>query len=212
MELADRLAQKLSGMLGYDEEQCKVIAYGLGAVIQMLELLLVSVIFGLVFDCLYECFIVFLGVGLLRRSMGGGHCKTYMACMLTSSLSIVLLALFARYLIPGCLPKWLYLVLEFIPGFACIGLVAYKRAPQDTPNKPITKPEKIKRLRRQCFTTILVYMVIALVLLWFDWGRGRNISSFTALILALYWQCFTMTSWSARLANAMDRLFMNQEH
>lgn len=210
MDLANRIAEKLSAVLGYSDEQCKVIAYGLGAAIQMLELFLISIIFGIFFNCAIECIIVFLGVGLLRRTTGGGHCMTYMACILTSSLSIILMALFARYLIPGYLPKWMYMLFGFLPGFACIFATAYKRVPQASRNKPISNPVKIKRLRRQCFATLCIYMVIAVLLLVFDWGNGRNISSFCALILVLYWQCFTLTSWSGRLAGAMDRLFTNE--
>lgn len=209
METANRLANKLAARLGYDDEQRKVIAYGLGAAIQMIELLIISLIFGLCFDCLWECIIVFLGVGLLRRTTGGRHCTTYMACILTSSLSICLIGLFCRYLLPGYLSKWIYVALGLLPGFGCAYAFAYKRVPQDSPNKPITNPEKIHRLRKQCFLTLTIYLACAIALLIFDWGNGRNISSFWALICVLYWQCFTLTKWAGQLAGAMDRLFAN---
>lgn len=210
MNLANKLAARLAKKLNYSEEQRKVIAYGLGAALQMLELLIIALIFGLVFDCLYESLIIFLGVGLLRRSSGGTHCSTYLACILTSSLSICLLAFFCRYLLPGYLPKWIYIVFGMIPGFACAFLFAYKRVPQASPNKPITNPAKIARLKRQCFITLLIYMLFSALLLAFDWGDGCNISSFGAVICVLYWQCFTLTSWSNRLALAMDRLFTSE--
>lgn len=207
MNLANSLAEKLARVLGYSDEQRRVIAYGMGAAFQMFELFAISTIFGIFFDCLYECIIIFLGVGLLRRTTGGTHCATYMACILTSSLSICLLALFCRYLIPAYLPKWVYVVLGILPGFGCALAFAYKRVPLASPNKPINNPAKIKRLRRQCFTTLLVYLAAAIALLLFDWKSGRNISSFCAVISVLYWQCFTLTSWSERMAQAMDRLF-----
>lgn len=209
MDLANRLAEHLAAKLGYSDEQRKVIAYGLGAAIQMVELAAICAIFGFAFDCFYECMLIFFGVGLLRRTTGGAHCNTYMACIMTSSLSICLLALFCRYLIPGHLDKWLYVLLGILPGFGCAFVFAWKRVPQDTPNKPITNPAKIKRLRRQCFLMLLIYLAISIALLAFDWGNGRNISSFCAVIMVLYWQCFTLTPWSNRLAGAMDRLFTN---
>ena len=212
MNLANSIAEKLAAKLGYSDEQRRVMAYGLGAAIQMLELLLISVIFGLFFKCLYECLIVFLGVGLLRRTTGGTHCSTYMACILTSSLSICLIGLLCRYFVPCYLQKWIYAVAAILPGFGIFSIIAYKRVPQASENKPITNPAKIKRLRKQCFITLLVYLAISIVLLLVDWKNGRNISSLCALVCVLYWQSFTLTSWSIRLAQAMDRLFITEDN
>lgn len=47
MKLANSIAERLAEKLGYNEEQRKVMAYGLCAAIQMIELLLISVVFGL---------------------------------------------------------------------------------------------------------------------------------------------------------------------
>lgn len=210
MNLANKLAGRLAKALNYDDEARAVIAYGLGAALQMLELMAIALIFGLVFDCLYESMIVFLGVGLLRRSAGGSHCANYTACILTSSLSICLLAFICRYLLPGYLPKWVYIIFGMVPGFGCACLFAFRRVPRDTPNKPITDPAKVARLRRQYCLTLFVYLIAAALLLAFDWGDGRNISSFGAVICVLYWQCFTLTSHSQRLVHAMDRLFANE--
>jgi len=114
MDLANKIAASLAKKLGYSDEQRAVIAYGLGAALQMLELFGIALLFGLVFDCVYECMIIFIGVGLLRRTTGGTHCTTYMACILTSSLSICLLAFVCRYLIPAWLDKWFYILLGML--------------------------------------------------------------------------------------------------
>lgn len=207
MNLADRIAYKLANSLGYDDEKRQVMAYGLGAAIQMLQLLFISIAFGCIFDCLFECMMIFWGVGLLRRSAGGIHCSSYMACVLTSSLSICLLSLVCRYLIPGYLPKWYYVAFGLVPGFACtIGFV-WKRVPLSAPNKPISNPAKITRLRKECFTTLFIYLVISICLLMFDWGNGRNISTFCALIAVLWWQCFTLSYRSKYLIDPIDSLF-----
>ena len=208
MNLANKIAEKLASNLGYSEEQRKVMAYGLIAVIQMIELLLISVVFGLIFDCLYECLIVFLGVGLMRRTTGGAHCANYTACILTSSLSICLIALVCRC-IPSFLPKWIYAVFGILPSFGSFLALAYKRVPQATKNKPIKNPAKIKRLRRECFVTTLLYLALAMVLLLIDWESGRNITSLCALICVMHWQSFTLTSLSTWLAQGMDRLFVS---
>lgn len=211
MYLANKIAAILAEKLGYDEERQAVMAYGLGASIQMIQLFLIALVFGLVFDCLIEAMIIFWGVGLMRRTTGGEHCKTYIACILTSSLSIGLLSFVCRYLIPGYLPIRVYIIFGLVPAFACFGLIAYKRVPHAATNKPINNPEKIARLRKQCFITLLVYLVLAALLLVLDWNDKRNISSFCALLAVLWWQSFTLTSMSSRLTHSIDRLFLNED-
>lgn len=207
MSLADRIAYKLAESLNYDDEKRQVIAYGLGAFIQMMQLFLIAFLFGVVFDCLIECMVVFWGVGLLRRSAGGIHCRSYMACILTSSLSICLLAMICRFLIPAGTGKIWHVIVGILPAFCAMYLFTWKRVPVAAENKPITNPAKIARLKKQCFTTVTLYLVCAIFLLLFDWGEGRNISTMWAFVSVLWWQCFTLTSLSERLVRSMDSLF-----
>lgn len=207
MNLANRLATDLASRLDYDEEKRQVMAYGFGAAIQMIQLLCISLIFGLVFRCLPECLTVFVAVGLLRRSTGGTHCKTYMACILTSSLSVCLMALSCRYTIPGLPGKELYGLCFELFVFACATWMGIKRVPMDSPNKPIVSASKRRRLRRDCFITLAVYFLIAVTLLVFGWAGERSLSLSCAITCAVLWQCFTLTAWSGRLACSMDKLF-----
>lgn len=207
MTLANRIARSLSAKLGYDDERCRVIAYGLGAAIQMLELLFISVVFGLVFGCLIECMILFFGVGLLRRTAGGMHCNTYLACIVASSLSVCLLSLFCRYAVPFWLNKWWYIGFGLVPGFACACLLGWKRVPQASANKPISSSAKNLRLRKQYYLTLCVYLAFAVWLLAADWNGRRNINVFCAVVTSVLWQCFTLTEWSRRLACFFDSVF-----
>lgn len=207
MSLADRIARKIASSLGYDDEKRQVMAYGLGAFIQMVQLLLIAMIFGIVFDCIWECMVLFWGVGLLRRSAGGIHCANYLSCILTSSLSICLLSMVCRFIIPAGVNKVWHVLVGIVPAFGCMGVLAWKRVPVAAKNKPIRNPEKIHRLRKQCFVTLGIYLIVAILLLIFDWGEGRNISALWALIGAIWWQCFTLTSWSEPLIRSMDSLF-----
>ena len=207
MTLANRIARSLSTKLGYDDERCRVIAYGLGAALQMLELLFISLVFGLIFRCLVECMILFFGVGLLRRTAGGMHCNTYLACILVSSLSVCMLALFCRYAVPVWLNKWWYIGCGLVPSFVCACLLGFKRVPQASANKPISSPAKKLRLRKQYFLTLSIYLAFAVWLLTADWDNGQNINAFCAVVAAVLWQCFTLTAWSRRLACYFDRVF-----
>lgn len=207
MSLADRIATKLADSLNYDEEKRQVMAYGLGAVIQMMQLFLIAFLFGLVFDCLIECMVVFFGVGLLRRSAGGIHCESYMSCIMTSSLSICLIALICRFFIPAYINKVWHIIFGLLPAFTCMTIMTWKRVPVASANKPITNPAKIARLRKQCFMTIGIYLICVILLLAFDWGEGRNISTFWSLVFVLWWQCFTLSSLSERFVRSMDSLF-----
>lgn len=210
MDLANRLAAMLAANLGYDEERQAVIAYGLGAAIQMLELMIIALIFGVVFDCLIETMILFWGVGLMRRATGGAHCQTYMGCILTSSLSFCLIGFLCRYYIPGWpAPGW-HVLLGIIPAFACFAWIAWKRVPKASANKPIDNPQKRARLRRQCLITALIYLAAAILLLLLQWNDKRNVSAFWSLIIVIWWQSFMLTNCAERFTRFMDRLFLNK--
>ena len=98
---AQRLAGYLARTLNYDEERQKVMAYGLGALFQMLLLLACSLAFGIIARCAWEAMILFWGVGFLRRSTGGVHCDTYLGCVCVSLTSICGLAALCRYAAVG---------------------------------------------------------------------------------------------------------------
>ena len=201
---AQRLAAYLARTLNYDEERQKVMAYGLGALFQMLLLLACSLAFGIIARCAWEAMILFWGVGFLRRSTGGVHCDTYLGCVCVSLTSICGLAALCRYAVPAALPLWAGIVLGILPAYAFLIVIAWKKAPRESANKPIRNPEKIARLRKQCFCTIALYFIASSVCLALSARHPRMTGLFAATVAAAWWSGLMMTDAAAGILHRIN--------
>jgi accessory gene regulator B len=202
-KLAERLAESAARSAGLDEERKKVVAYGLGALIQMLSLMVASLIFGFVFHCLAESMTIFLAVGLIKSSAGGAHARTSGSCTLISLASIFLMALFSRYVVPVVPAYWpLYLGLIAL-AFAVASVTVYRLAPVGSANKPIVRPEKIRRLRRLSFVTLGAFFLVAASLTLFG-SCPRCINAAVSLAMAVLWQSFMLTKAANKFLSFWD--------
>lgn len=185
------------------EKKC-VVAYGLNALIQMLFLMLASLIFGLLFHCLIESILIFTSVGLTKRATGGAHAKTSSNCTIISLLSIFVIALVSRYAVPVVNPYW-YVYLGFVSfSFGLAFYIVYKRAPVATARKPITRPEKIRRLRKQSFFTVGTFFTAATLLILFAYINPRFVNAAISLCMAILWQSFMLTKAGAKIVSLID--------
>jgi accessory gene regulator B len=203
-KLAHRIAESAAESERLDEERKKVIAYGLGALLQMLLLLFASLLFGLLFHCMVEALVIFLAVGILKSSAGGAHARTSASCTFISLASISLMALFSRYVVPSAPRYWpIYAAFEALI-FAIALITAYRRVPVASSNKPIVRKEKIQRLRRRCFLTLGIFFVLCEVLTLLGNTNPRCINAAISLCMAVLWQTFMLTDAANRLINFFD--------
>lgn len=192
-KLIRRAAHRIAAAQGADAEREAVIAYGLLGITQVAVILLLAVAAGLLTGTLPECLLIDLVVGTFRKSTGGAHASTLGGCIAVSVVTIAGMANAARYLIaPFLSPLGLFFfLLLYVP----VGWVVFRRAPVDSPNKPIRTENKRARLRRQsmiyllcCFTLSLACAVASLFV------QGILLYRLSvALLLALVWQAFTLT-------------------
>jgi accessory gene regulator B len=202
--LAHKLAEKIALQLEYDEDKKAVIAYGLIAILQMITIFIIITAIGLIFDFWFESMIIFMGVGLIRKSTGGAHAKTMNGCIIISVLSVTMLSALSRYLFG--LPVNIYINLAVtIFIFMISFIIFYLRVPVDSPNKPIVKPEKIKRLRKQSFILLTLFFmmtVAAIVLTTSSYQRFYSIA--VSLRFTILWQLLTLTKSGALLLGKID--------
>ena len=95
-KLVEKLADAITAPLGYDSEQRAVVQYGLFAVVQILVVAAIISVFGIVAGCIWECWISYLSVAILRKSTGA-HANTNNECLVISVLVISLIGLISRY-------------------------------------------------------------------------------------------------------------------
>ena len=150
-----KAAHSLAAAQGADQSREDVIAYGLTALCQMGAILLGALVIGLAAGMVWECLLIYLVVGTFRKCTGGAHAPSLLGCILTSLLTIGAMAGLARYLLaPRLTPLTASLCLL---AFVWIWWIIIRRVPVDSPNKPIRRPEKIRRLRRQSFVYARVH-------------------------------------------------------
>lgn len=202
-KLANRLAESAAKSAGLDDERKKVVAYGLGALIQMLSLMVASLIFGFLFHCLIESMTIFLAVGIFKSSAGGAHARTTASCTFISLVSIFLMSLIARYVVPVVPMYWPVYLTFTILAFAYASVAVYRLAPVASANKPIVRPEKIRRLRRLSFLTVGVFFAISAALIVLR-ICPRCINAAISLTLAVLWQSFMLTKAANRFLSFWD--------
>ena len=201
-QLANKISQIIAKDQNLSEEKRQVIAYGLTAMIQMLCIFIIILIVGYFLHIQYEAIVIFITVGLLRKSTGGAHASTILGCLIFSCINILVLAFLSNRII-GLLPFVALIVCSLVTYGICM-IIAYQKVPVDCKNKPITKPEKIKRLRTESFVKLSVCFVLAIAL--FLCSRTFLLLEGIAfsILLSMIWQIITLTKFGAKLISLVD--------
>lgn len=200
---AHYIAGKLAGQMNFDKDKKAVIAYGLTAIIQMITIFLIISVIGLMFGFWYECILIFIGVGIIRKSTGGAHSETMLGCIIISVLSVTVLSWLSRFLLSFDMNPYTNILASCLVYFICF-IVFYIRVPVDTPNKPIVSDLKIKRLRKQSFIVLTVFFILSIAAVLLSEWNNRFLSIGTSLRLTMLWQMFTLTRTGAFLFGKID--------
>jgi accessory gene regulator B len=201
--LAHNIAKKIAVQLDYDDEKKAVIAYGLIAILQMAMIFILISTIGIIFDFWFECMIIYLSVGFIRKSTGGAHSKTMNGCIIISVLSITLLSALSRFLLDIPLHTNVNLGITFVI-FLISFIVFYIRVPVDSPNKPIVKAEKIKRLRKQSFFILTIFFILSIIFIMVSTHIARFYSIAFSIRLAMLWQVLTLTKTGIAILEKVD--------
>lgn len=205
-KLARYMAEKISIHMQFDDEKKAIIAYGLTAIIQIITLFIIISILGLIFHFWYESIIIFIGVGIIRKSTGGAHSQTMYGCVLISILNIMILSSLSRYILNFPINLFINLLISVLVYILCF-IVIYKCVPVDSPKKPITQPKKIKQLRRQSYIKITVFFIISIIFILLSIQHERFYSIAVSIRLAMLWQLFTLTKLGMWFINKTDLNF-----
>jgi len=161
-------ANYLMMQLKESHEKRRVYYYGFQVIIGALVKGALLLTLALVLRIFVPTIVVVLVFASIRTIAGGYHMDTYGKCIAVSLGMFLVAGLIVQYTwtmwSSTCL-VFLYII-TFIIGFYTI----YKYAPRDTPNKPITKPEEIRKFRLLSFIYIFVWLAGVGVLLY----TGQN--------------------------------------
>ncbi|MDP4181312.1 MAG: accessory gene regulator B family protein [Bacillota bacterium] len=159
-KLAYYCANLLMKQLKEDHERRRIYYYGFivvfGAILKGILIISVSFLLGVLLTTL---FIVAL-FGSARSILGGTHLDKYWKCILTSLSFFLLISMVSKYTYSywNGISVVVFVLIAFTISF--IGIL--KWAPSDSPNRPITNKDEIRKFRLFSIVYSLVWVILAI--------------------------------------------------
>lgn len=204
MIIIRRITVYLEDNLDLDKDNVEVIEYSLELIIHTLISTILVLIASWLLGSFKESVIVLSIIFLLRSFSGGAHCSSAYRCTLLSVLIIPLLGFIA-----AIASNYFDITIAFISTVLCFLLSAFtvfKLAPVDSPNKPITSPIHIQRLRFLSFLFLIFLALLQFYLVIFEY---YSISSIViAINLSVIWQAFMLTKIGHVFIGFIDLFFI----
>ncbi|MFV0342499.1 MAG: accessory gene regulator ArgB-like protein [Anaerocolumna sp.] len=204
-KLAKMMGNKIATQLDLNDDRRAVITYGLIGILQTIVLFALIIFIGLLLDITYESFIIFFSVSAIRKSSGGAHARTMLGCNIMSIVAIVILSVLSRYIFASPISIYINLLITVIVYAICL-LIFYYRVPLGSPNKPINRPEKIKRLRKLSFINLMILFILSIVFIILADFNTKFYSLAISVRLAMLWQFFTITKMGVLFVEKFDSI------
>lgn len=188
--LVKKLAHRIAQALNYDSEKEAVVAYGLFAMILTLITFLLVGVIGIIVDTPAESLIVFFSVSILRKYSGGAHAATSERCTLIGVTFCTAAALLSRHVFYPIYDMRLMsaaVVLVYLFSYWII----IKRAPVDSPNKPISDKKK-PRMRKGSLTVLSVYLLLSVAGIILGQTYPRFNAYGISLLFGVSWQVLSL--------------------
>ncbi len=201
-QAAKRVASKIAYSLNYDNEKEEIITYGLIGVFQIFINILIVIILGLLLKVCIEALIITFSVVLLRKYSGGVHAKSLETCIAISVFYSITFGVLSKYIISPIINHNIIInVLIIIIVYLLSFIIIYLRAPVDSPNKPIKSEKKIKRMRKNSFIILYLYLIISIIILFIPTNKIDIISYGISLLFGILWQIMTLTKFGYYFIN-----------
>lgn len=205
-KISKKISSKTADILNMDKDKQEILEYGALNFFHTLLTVMVIVTFGILTGAVLEILVISITAALLRQYSGGAHATSPYRCAVVSVFMFGGLSLIAKYLLVWDTPG---LIIVFqITTFLFALFLLHKYAPADSPNKRITKPETILRLKKASFR--FVYFLFALtVLLWAIYLVFYQTSMLKIIIcihIGMLWQSLSITPIIQSLIGWIDLL------
>jgi len=158
-------AHSLANQLGDNHEKRRIYYYGfqivIGSIVKGVIIATVCLLLGI----LKETAAVLVFFAALRLFAGGYHMNTQGKCLIASMAMFLLSGIFVKF-------TYEYWSTPFLAIFTAvtfiIGLIAMlKWAPADTPNRPITKPEQIRKFKIFSVLEVCIWVILNSLLVFY---------------------------------------------
>lgn len=203
--LANKVANRIALELSYPEEQKQVIAYGLIALFQTFLMTAIVLITGAILNIFIESAILCFAVAILRKYSGGAHASSIASCMIIGVVFCIGFGILIKTISQIGISPIILLILSILV-FASAFYIAIRRAPVDSPNKPIRTEQKKRKMKIATNVLLSLYMLISTVLL-FNFNLSPIfVSALLCLLLSVVWQMSSLTNPGKVFLKGLDRL------
>jgi len=208
-KLSKNIAAKLAADLDYDNDKKEVMAYGAFALIQMFISIVLVMIFGLIFHVAIEALIISFTASILRKYSGGVHASSPNTCTFLGIVVCVGFALIIKLFLAPLIDIKVLLIIA-IPAFIWSYYMIRKLAPVDTPNKPIKREEKRKRMKKGALMVLELYFFIIIInmIVYLYFNLNMVIVYSVCIIFGVAWQVLTLTKSGHQAIEKLD-LFLH---
>ena len=190
--LSDKIAFKLCGSKDKSSDEFEVLRYGVFAFLHICIAAILTILFGILTNTLFQIVTISLVAGLMKRNSGGIHCSSPNRCLVTGIILSYIFALIGKSLININLGE-LYLidVIILIHSF----IILYKKCPVPSENKPLKKEGIREKLRKNSFCIYFVCIILFIFNIFLNLlNIDLNLNSLVlCILLGIYMQMLSLT-------------------
>lgn len=135
------------------KDEIELYEYGFYVLFSYLFYLLLSLLLGVLFRLLLEGILFFIFFSVIRSYAGGVHASKEILCTLYTSLSFLICVIATDFFITVSNPIVGFLLLIL----SAISILCF--APLDTPEKPLSKIERISYRKKSCLILCLIILL-----------------------------------------------------
>lgn len=205
--LSDSVAFKLCQSKDRASDEFEVLKYGVFAFLHICMASILTIIFGILTNTLFQICIISLMAGVMKRNSGGVHCSSPNRCIATGIIISYIFALIGKNLINIKL-EILYLLnlIMLIHSF----LVIYIKCPVPSENKQLKKESTRRKLRKNAlFIHFICAMLFILNILLVLFGINYDINALVlCVILGVYMQVLSLTNLGSSVILFIDKVLL----
>ncbi|SCI04242.1 MULTISPECIES: accessory gene regulator ArgB-like protein [unclassified Romboutsia] len=202
-----KLAKGLGNKLNKSDEEVEVLNYGLFFIIHTFSAILITFIFGIIFNVLIEIMSISITASLLKRYCGGTHSSTPNRCILSGLILSLLISFISKYMAINISDINL-IILELVSLVFSIYFI-YLKCPVGSKNKPLKKESTRNKLRKKAFKLMCIYVssIICMLLIY----KINQVYIVKLIIISMTMgimlQIFAMSKIGDFTINLLEKLF-----
>ena len=205
--ISEKIAFSLCESKDKSTDEFEVLRYGVFAFLHVLIAMILTIIFGIITNTLFQIAIISLMAGLMKRNSGGIHCSSPNRCVVTGIIISYIFALIGKFSINIKLEiLCLLIIIMLINSF----IIIYTKCPVPSENKPLKKESTRKKLRKNSFciySICLILFIINILLNLLNYKYNLN-SLVLCMILGIYMQALSLTALGSNFILFIDKILL----